>query len=491
MNPKARFPEWLALSGILCLSLFLNIWNNNFPPGFHPDELIKVKFISHFKPDFHHPVMMLQAVRLVNNFLHLTDPKDILFLGRTLSGILGALTVLFVYLLARGILGRKWALLAALATAVSPIIVVHAHYLKEDIVFLCFSMLCLQRFLKFIEEQHWKNTVWFAAALGLMFSSQYKGLIFLVLYFLAPAIVTIKDKRRYYLNLLGALGLSACVFLIFNYAIFSDWKFTTGGMQYQWQYVVKGGHTLKITPWESFFTFYFLHTLAPGMTWPVLILSCMGIMAVLVKREKFLWQDRVLLSYAALYYFVVELVPAKAFPDIMRYIIPIVPVLIYFSCRFLQFLENNFNFGKTKIIFILITAVFIAVPLRDSLMLDYYLTKDTRLKAQEWIARAKAKVMFESYVYPFEIVGKLTDVDLAAWQAQGFEYLVASSFQYGRYLYGEKLKNQGQIVYDTAERYHKLFEFPSREILPDYKTFAFSNPVIRIIDIRHKGEYFE
>ncbi len=491
MNLKGRFPEWLVLSGILFLSLFLNIWNNNFPPGFHPDEFIKLKFISHFKPDFHHPILMIQAARLVNKFLQLTDPKAILFLGRTLSGVWGMIMVLFTYLLAREILSRKWALLTALAVAVSPILVIHAHYLKEDIIFLCFSMFCLYRFIKYLHVQNWHNTLWFGLAMGLMFSAQYKGLLFILLYLLAPLLKAIENKKRYYMNFACAFFLAVVIFLCVNYAIFSDWKFTTGGMEYQWQYIVKGGHTLKITPLESYFTFYFIHSLGPGMTWLVLILSCLGIIVVLAKRKKFLWPDRVLVCYVALYYFTVEVVSAKAFPDHMRYIIPVVPVLIYFSCRFLEFLDEYFKSGMARLIGVLVTLIFIFVPLYDSVMLDYFLTKDTRLQAQEWIANAKAKVMFESYVYPFEIVGKLTDVDVAQWQAQGFEYLVASSFQYGRYLYGEHLKNQDKVVYDTAKTYRDLFEFPYREIRPAYKTFAFSNPVIRIIDIRHGGQYFE
>lgn len=55
---------------------------------------------------------------------------------------------------------------------------------------------------------------------------------------------------------------------------------------------------------------------------------------------------------------------------------------------------------------------------------------------------------------------------------------VASSFHYDRYQLGTKLQNQRDAGYEF------LFRYPYAEIRPDYKSFAFSNPVLRIVDLR-------
>ena len=74
-------------------------------------------------------------------------------------------------------------------------------------------------------------------------------------------------------------------------------------------------------------------------------------------------------------------------------------------------------------------------------------------------------------------------MDPAAWRAKGVDYLVASSFMYDRYTTGAQLRNRRREIYQTHARYTELFTLPYVEFAPAYRTFAFSNPVIRIIDL--------
>lgn len=134
MTNKNYKLEYSLLFTLLLLILFLNVWNNDFPLGYHVDEIKKVHFILTNTQDFYHPILMLQLNRLVNGFLHLNSPSEVVILGRTLSTIAGAVIVLFTYLIARRILPKLAALFAAFSVAVSPMLVVHAHYLKEDLL---------------------------------------------------------------------------------------------------------------------------------------------------------------------------------------------------------------------------------------------------------------------------------------------------------------------------------------------------------------------
>ena len=69
-------------------------------------------------------------------------------------------------------------------------------------------------------------------------------------------------------------------------------------------------------------------------------------------------------------------------------------------------------------------------------------------------------------------------------KAAGFRYVVASSLRYDLYYYGATLRHQKESVYEAKRTYDDLFDrFPYHEVNPEYKSFAYSNPVIRILDL--------
>ena len=144
--------------------------------------------------------------------------------------------------------------------------------------------------------------------------------------------------------------------------------------------------------------------------------------------------------------------------------------------------QKGFVLSSGLCIFVLV------LPFYSAVQLVYHLDKDTREEAKEWMKAAKEKVMCEKYVFTYQIIRSLADVDINVWKSRGFSYLVASSFQYDRYFFGRKLEGPDPEIYRAYERYKKLFSYPYREIKPAYKSYAFSNPVIRIIDIRNPSQ---
>ena len=62
---------------------------------------------------------------------------------------------------------------------------------------------------------------------------------------------------------------------------------------------------------------------------------------------------------------------------------------------------------------------------------------------------------------------------------------MASSFRYGRFLFAERLVGQKSSVRRRARQYQSLFECPYEEIRPRHRSFAFTSPTIRIVDIRN------
>ncbi|MCA9017026.1 MAG: hypothetical protein KDA77_16970, partial [Planctomycetaceae bacterium] len=68
---------------------------------------------------------------------------------------------------------------------------------------------------------------------------------------------------------------------------------------------------------------------------------------------------------------------------------------------------------------------------------------------------------------------------------QGYDFVVASDFRYERYYRGAQTAGQDEYIYQRHQQYEEWFKFPFVEITPAYRSFAFSNPTVRIIDLRH------
>ena len=91
------------------------------------------------KTDFYHPQLILKLGRLFADIASASSQQDVVQAGRTSTAFLGSFVVLFTFGLARQFLSAPASLLAASLTAASPGIVIHSHYLKEDIALTCFA----------------------------------------------------------------------------------------------------------------------------------------------------------------------------------------------------------------------------------------------------------------------------------------------------------------------------------------------------------------
>jgi 4-amino-4-deoxy-L-arabinose transferase-like glycosyltransferase len=477
-----------ALLLILGLSAFLNTYNINFPDFYHADEAKKFQFVLTDQQDFRHPILMLQTARVLHKVVGLKDSNRLIILCRMISASLGVLIVFLIYRLSRQGLGKNYALLAALTVAVSPILVVHAHYFKEDIIFTACSFLSLICFLKLLRERTTAATLLWGLATGLALSAQYKGIFLALLYFVFPRVLPDLDRTWFYKNFRIGLAVMASVFLLVNYPLFLNANIFFSGFTNEVSHVV-GGHTLNVYPFQHWFGFHLVNSLIPGMSLIVTLLA-LGGLAITVRR----WKeaavvDKLLFLYTMAFYFVHEISPMKTFPDFMRYMIPIVPAMIYFACKAISKISQWMQRYPAKTMvpgvpWVLAGAV-VLVPAYDSWRLDSHLIDDTRLQARQWIDAAQGETWGERYTLGKDWKKRyLTEIDISEARNSGVAYLAVSSFSYERFFIGSQWSWQNQAVYETHKKYIRLFSYPYVEIKPAYKTFAFSNPVIRIIDIR-------
>ncbi|GJL78917.1 MAG: hypothetical protein NPINA01_19060 [Nitrospinaceae bacterium] len=482
-----NFHLWMLLP-IVILSAFLNTYNLDFPVFFHADEPKKIQFVLSGQQDFRHPLLMLQTARLINEVAGLKDPDRLIVLCRMISALLGVLTVILIFFIARRGLGKNFALLSALGLAVSPIFVIHAHYFKEDLIFTAFTFLSLLCFLKLLEDRTVTANLLWGLSTGLALSAQYKGIFLVLLYLGFSRMLPEIHRRWFYRNYRNGLAVMALVFLLVNYPLFFNFGNFFTGLAEETRHVI-GGHKLIVYPFQHGFGFHLVNSLIPGISLIVTFLALGGLTITARSWKKADVADKLLFVYTVVFYFVHEISPMKTFPDYMRYMIPIVPALIYFACKAISQISQ---WGRDKSIKAVVrifswtlTVAVVCIPLYDTWRLDSNLLDDTRIKAKQWIDDTQRKAWGERYTLGGEVTKDLlTQVDISEAKKAGVSYLIASSFNYERFLIGSNWSGQNPMVYETQKKYMQLFSYPYVEISPLHKSFAFSNPVIRIIDIR-------
>ena len=474
----------LTLALIFILSLWANLENNGFPLGYHIDEPGKVKAIIGGVYKFNHPAFMIHIVRFANLFTNYAGNQDIVELGRAVSALFGTGIVFATFYLIRVAVGLVPAVLTALAVAVSPILVVHAHYLKEDVYFTFFALLALASLLRVLQSSRRARIIELGIVSGLAASSKYVGATLLLFYFLVPLVYPVGNIRVYFTKIFWVIFISFTLYLAVNYPIFLDVDNFLRNTKFELKHVAQG-HNIANYPLQLLFTFHFVHGIVPGLT-PVLAFAGLaGMVLSRVKAFSLTDSEKVLLFFAVLYYLLIEVSPNKPFPDFMRYTLPLVPVVLYFAVRAI--------FGAAKLIAArsqaaaaALFAVCLAWPAYASFMYVRYMEDDTRAKLQGRVGqlREPGRILFEYYA-KFEPpnvsrVAAIPRDDLAALRVP---YVVVSSFSYERYALGKTLWWQDDIVHLRARRYDALFTCPYVEIRPAFRSLAFSNPTIRIVYI--------
>ncbi len=478
---------WGATLLLVTLAFLLNLWHNDFPPGYHLDEAKKIRFVTEGKQDFKHPILMLQVNRLARRLLRAETPPEILQLGRGVNAAAGALTVLVTAAAARALgLRRRYALAGVAAVAVSPMLVMHAHYFKEGTIAVLTIWLALYLLLRFMDRPNPWRILLAAVGLGLAISAQYMGaLVALPLLTLPLADARFRTWRHAALVAV-ALLLAGLVFLGVNHPLFREFGRFRMGLQYSFSQAMKGNAPhIRFSPWASRFAFHLTRSLWPGLTPLPLLLAVMAVGTALAAWHRTPPSRRMLALFCVVFYLAVEWSPLKVFPDHMRYTLPLAPVLLLLAYDGLDRLDRAVNLRVFSRGAAVVTLLSVATPAYVTARVLEQIPSDARLEADRWRMESKTQVIDESYSSARfrRLVSSLAEVDVEAARKQGFTHLIASSFKYEQYLYAAGRNDAEDWVKGYAERYRTLFRYPYRELRPRYRSFALNNPTLRIIDI--------
>lgn len=487
--PRApsRAAEFGALAAILLLGAVLNFTHADFPFELHPDEGTKVGFVRTGTQDFKHPLLLLQLVRGTRRVAPTDDPQRIAEMGRMLSAVAGLAVLVFAYALFRRSLGGWWALYGTLVLAVAPILVVHAHYFKEDVLLTAACVAALVALCRCVEGRP-TATIELGVAIGLACASHYKGALVVALGFATPAFVAVGSSRRWLGRMAAATAIAAVVFAVVDLPMLYDPATALAGARFEAWHAASGHHVMVGGPSEGS-AFHLRKSLIPGLTAVVVALAGVGAAVGVRAWRAAVPATRLLLGFGAIAYLVVELAPLKPFPGYMRYVLPAVPAMVLAACLGLREIAARLRARALGWVAMLMTVAAVALPAARSVRLVRHLDADSRTHADAWLAAHQGRAKRELYAgRPVDLVS-VADVDVAAARAAGVTHLVASSFLYERIAQGAALApGAGGLVHEYAEKYRRLFTRPYVEIPPTYMSFAFSDPTIRIVDIREEAE---
>jgi len=194
----------IALVLIVLLAAFLRLWGikHGFPFIFHPDEptVIRSALGVRFDPNPKHfdwphlyiylnyfLYMIFAKFRSFTVDIGLRDKAAVWFplmwdekivfyyLTRCFSAILGALTVIPVYMTAKNLFGKKVGLFSALAFALMPYHVRHSHYSLVDVPMVFFLSWGMYFSSLIMKSRDLKNYIFSGLFIGLAASTKYNG----------------------------------------------------------------------------------------------------------------------------------------------------------------------------------------------------------------------------------------------------------------------------------------------------------------------------
>ncbi len=475
--------EWL-LALLLAAASFAWSTTGLALPTLHPDETRLVREVATGAVDPRHPTLLTHLARGATASAGASSPAEIAAAGRVVCAAFGALALVACWRALRATLRPRGAALGVAVVAASPLFVLDARTLAPDTASLALGLAALLSLARLVERPTASKSVVLGAAIGLATSVHYGGVLLVVLCLSTPLVLSVGDPRGFYRRLAPAIAIAALVFAVVNVPLVVRPAELLSGWWTELRSLVEGDH-LHVSVFSSAGVFHLRSSLVPGVTLPVLVAASIGWGLALRSRQKLSATGRLVMLYGGLALAIAELSPLKPLPGAARYVLPTLPA-VGLGCGFvLQALEDVFRPRAPRWIPTAAALVLLAVPLWSSVRLSRGLEHDTRTRADAWLATRAGRVLRGplSSTRPAD-VPSIATVDLDAARRAGVTHVATSSFVYGTFARGSRLAGQADYVYARHARYQELFEYPFEEFAPGAPGLGWSQPTIRVLDIR-------
>ena len=388
-------------------------------------------------------------------------PESFYLWGRAVTALLGTATVALVYFI--GVRwGTRYALVAALLMAVTPLHVRESHYVLTDVPATFFVTLAFLLSLRAHEQPRAMKFLWAGVAAGLAAATKYTGAVAMVLPLIA-AWMTHEVRPSRLVAMLAAIAGAAVAFVVAApYTVLDLPGFLNGYAVLMKSYA--GRH-----PPDPPSLTYLKHLL--GAFWWLGMIAILGgtifgIVRAINGPARARWTLAV--AFPLVFYWFISR-QAMVFG---RYLLPLLPFLCILAAVAVVAgvsLLRRFSIprvARTALI-VLLTVGVILPPGIQSIDFDRTLHSQTVAGAYQWILRnvpGNATIIIEARNLvlppgPFKghNVRQLRDMTYDDYAEQGVDYLVASSQCYGPYL-----DNPQQFPREYGD-YRELFS-KSREV---------------------------
>lgn len=304
-------------------------------------------------------------------YLFYSDPTSFYLVARLIFGVvLGTLSVYVFYRLIAKYFDHVRALIGAFLLAVCFLHVKDSHYVYADIPLVLIMIAVFSLFFHLLNEGgRLKTHLGSAVLIGLATATKYNGLALVLPYLYCAFAGTPKNKLIRYLPLTAAAGLSTFTLLnpywILDFLAFSRELMT----QSQSQGGVGWLHHLH-------------YSLVIALGWPLLGASLAGALITLFTRNRD--HKKVCFLIFVIGYYLVLCHWGQPYD---RYVLPIVPFLIFFAADFVVTISEKIVKLRKAVVFVIIL-VLAAPTLAASILFDrVMLATDTRTLAEAWVEK--------------------------------------------------------------------------------------------------------
>jgi YYY domain-containing protein len=382
----------LALFGF---ALFVRLFGINWDQGhfFHPDEraiamaverlsFVPLQLNPHFFAYGSFPIYVTKLVTaLLGNVSRWFAGYDgIIYVGRALSAIWGAATVVLLASVGTRLFGRRAGLIAGLLLSGTVLHVQSSHFAISDVPLTFLVLLALSFLAKVVEGGRLRHYLAAGATIGLALATKFSALpIFLPLAIAVFARLRTERSIRPVLRGAAAAGLAAVAFALAQPYALLDFKAYIHDILEQSTMVRNAG----IFPYTN----QYIGVPKYGYDLGQLILWGMGVPLALAALwgtyrrirslfQKVNWTDVVFLSWVVPFFLITGSFDVK----FLRYLLPIYPLLILWGAVWLDELWNRRSIGRLAA-----AAVGAATFAFLLAFLSIYTRPHTVVTASEWL----------------------------------------------------------------------------------------------------------
>ena len=475
MSVMPRRIFWMPVAASLLAAVFVatTLTLIDYPVGAAWDELVKLRGISTGRYNYYHPLVMLDLAQAASLVVQPPDLQSLAQLARILSALASGVLIFGAFSLGRLVLPDLPALAAAAATAMTPLVTVHARIFKEDIFVAAFLLLALAALIRLLQSPAPHRAILLGLFAGLAAGSKYVGALILPFAVMAILLVPTPGPERRLVRAATVTATSIGTFLLIMLPAIRRMSRWQRGMRFEYTHSLQG-HDVPLPLRLTWGTFHLRESLWPGLGMPLLLLGLVGLAAPLIAARERRIPLALIAIFTVLWYAIHEASPLKPYPDFARYMLPLVPLFAILATSIIYELLSRFDhLGIAAAIAVLLAAV----PALWTSVRTNFPDADPRTVVPPIVAASGARVVIDRYA-DYDNKRRILGLRLRPTKDTA-DIVVTANLTYDRFDNFAAPKNPAPD--SLAGYYLGLNALPRLEVSNGRPTLGYFNPVLKVV----------